>query len=688
MGKLSGKNYVYNNVIRCFLFLIAGLISLVSVYGQEILRFELKASFSFLIGVFIFSIPLLLVTDIICRMHRISFAVWMTAQTQLIFVVLLIFKYLLGDSMISVFTYNASKLYIQFAAIFLLLSIVQKIVMLRGDTENKSGFTESLKDIIPVQILFLVVLLAAFAHRKKAFLPSFELSWLAVQEKVIDSQQAYGTEALSQAITPDNPILIFDPPNDQIEFCILTRDGKVVAVKESNGTFETHTLINLSEKLGVLDGELGTQGAVFGPRLVDTPQGQYRPFFLYAAYRMDDQIVNRLSSFEMDEENWVITPSSEKILIEQDDPTAMHNGGGLLFGPDGYLYLGLGDGGPESDGSALTQKIGPRFFSGILRLDVYGLDPEKVKPIEQQPTHGKTKGYWIPRTNPFVGVPNALEEYWAIGLRNPFRFTFDTDGKKIIVGDVGQSFYEEINIIRGGDNGGWSFREGPLSFQLSYLKGNPPSNLHGNLVSPVYWYRNSQHQRCIIAGFIYEGAQFPEFADQFLFGDFNSGELKALEIGSKEQTMPVRFIGSESHGLGRIPFLTSLYPYKGDILASRLGKGDQGKTILRIKHASELSQKLQNEQIQTSPMEQYELLCSRCHGLNGNPLTLNSEIQNVAARDFTNKTWQSETSDAQIKQAIRDGIQTDAGIVMPAWGELLSEAEIDALVKWVRQFGD
>jgi glucose/arabinose dehydrogenase len=140
------------------------------------------------------------------------------------------------------------------------------------------------------------------------------------------------------------------------------------------------------------------------------------------------------------------------------------------------------------------------LFSGILRIDIYGDDLSRVKPIEKQPLNGVTGNYWIPRSNPFVGVPDSLEEFWAIGLRNPFRFSFVPNSDALVVGEVGQSYYEEINILRAGANCGWSYKEGMLPSRLSRHRGRRPSGFIGVETAPVFSFRNSLKRGCVIGG--------------------------------------------------------------------------------------------------------------------------------------------------------------------------------------------
>ena len=198
-------------------------------------------------------------------------------------------------------------------------------------------------------------------------------------------------------------------------------------------------------------------------------------------------------------------PTSRKILIYQPQPYANHNGGELAFGPDGYLYLGLGDGGsagdPYNHGQSLKTLLGK-----MLRIDV-----------------NSAAGYTIPPTNPFIGVKQK-HEIWAYGLRNPWRFSFDSQTGDLYIGDVGQDRYEEIDFqaagSQGGTNYGWRYREG-----LHAYRGKPPKSLV--LTNPVAEYSHSLGC-AVIGGYVYRGSALPEFNGIYLFGDYCSGNIWGL----------------------------------------------------------------------------------------------------------------------------------------------------------------
>jgi len=229
---------------------------------------------------------------------------------------------------------------------------------------------------------------------------------------------------------------------------VVERTGKIKRTSLDSADVGVEVILDLSDRLGELGAERGLVSAEWHPQYPTEP-------YLYVAYSYFDGTTyfNRLSRFTAADQgpNAIIDPSSEQVLIDMLDRHNWHNGGGLKFGPDGFLYYGVGDEGSNNDGHQNSQKINRNLFSGVLRLDVDRKGNGISHPIQIQPADGQTAGYYVPSDNPFVGVAGALEEFFAIGMRNPYRFSFDSDGRLWSI-DVGQDRYEEINIIESGGN--------------------------------------------------------------------------------------------------------------------------------------------------------------------------------------------------------------------------------------------
>lgn len=216
-------------------------------------------------------------------------------------------------------------------------------------------------------------------------------------------------------------------------------------------------------------------------------------------------------------------PDSERMLITVDKPQFNHNGGQIAFGPDGFLYAGFGDGGGANDnGPGHTPGLGnaqdkSTLLGKIIRIDVDQGDP-----------------YAVPPNNPYVNVATARPEIWALGLRNPWRFSFDSGtGTRLFVADVGQDLFEEINIVVRGGNYGWNLREGDRCFDPNQ-PANPPTECAENdaegrvLRGPILDYNHfnadgSAFGVAVIGGFVYRGSALPALRGKYLYGDYSAG---------------------------------------------------------------------------------------------------------------------------------------------------------------------
>ncbi|RYZ59738.1 MAG: hypothetical protein EOP08_15225, partial [Proteobacteria bacterium] len=208
-------------------------------------------------------------------------------------------------------------------------------------------------------------------------------------------------------------------------------------------------------------------------------------------------------------------------MVEQRESATEHNGAHVRFGPDGFLYFGNGD---DNRPTVTPQRLDAGLFSGLFRIDVDN-DPAKSHPRTRQPADCVTQGYGIPNDNPFVGVPNANEEYYALGFRNPYRLNFDRLTGALWMGDVGDSFREEVNQIVPGGNYGWPFYEGT---KRASVAGEPTIGVRQ---SPKYEYPHHQLADLvsIVGGYVYRGAAMPELQGKYIYSDYPVGRVWALD---------------------------------------------------------------------------------------------------------------------------------------------------------------
>jgi uncharacterized repeat protein (TIGR03806 family) len=219
-------------------------------------------------------------------------------------------------------------------------------------------------------------------------------------------------------------------------------------------------------------------------------------------------------------------PASEKIIFEW--PSGGHSGGSLQFGPDGYLYIGTGDGSTLGDELQNGQSIAS-LQGKVLRIDV----DSQGKPEGANPR----ANYRIPKDNPFVNTPGARPEIWAYGIRQPWKMSFDRSTGHLWVGEVGQDLWESVLRIERGGNYGWSINEGTHPFRPDRTKGPTP------ILLPVVEHPHSEFC-CLIGGFVYRGAALKELAGAYIYGDFDTGAIWGLRYDGQRVTWQRELAGT------------------------------------------------------------------------------------------------------------------------------------------------
>jgi len=290
---------------------------------------------------------------------------------------------------------------------------------------------------------------------------------------------------------------------------VVTQEGVIYVLRNDPGVKTKKVFLDLKDKV-ISGGEMGLLGLAFHPDYINN--GSF--YVNYTAPSPLRSVIARytVSQSDPDEAN----KNSEVILLEVNQPYQNHNAGQLAFGPDGYLYIGFGDGGSGGDPQNNAQNYSS-LLGKMLRIDVNV--PEA------------TRRYSIPPDNPYVGnIKGMREEIWAGGLRNPWRYSFDPITGNLWVADVGQDLWEEIDIIKKAGNYGWRFMEGLHCYK-------PQSCDTTGLIMPVWEYPHNDETGgySITGGFVYRGSKMDNLFGKYVYADFVSGRIWALTYDGRNQ---------------------------------------------------------------------------------------------------------------------------------------------------------
>jgi len=357
----------------------------------------------------------------------------------------------------------------------------------------------------------------------------------------------WSPEADDGVIVPLRPIVLTHAGDGGNRVFVATQQGVVHAFPPN--AKKTKVFMDISDRVRYQDttNEEGLLGLAFHPRFKENGV----LFAFYTQTGEPNRYVNVVSRFHVQKgDAGQVDSASEEILARFEHPFWNHDGGTICFGPDGYLYVAVGDGGLANDLYDNAQNLAEPL-GGILRIDVDG--------------EGDDKPYAIPKDNPFVDRSGADPATWAYGLRNVWRFSFDRETGACWAADVGQNLYEEINLIVAGGNFGWNRREGLHPFGAL---GVGPSK---DLIDPIWEYHHDTG-KSITGGFVYRGNRLPELQGAYLYADYVTGSIWALRFDEKlgrvtanqpipGPQIPVLSFGEDEQG--EVYFLT----------ASKTGKG-------------------------------------------------------------------------------------------------------------------
>ncbi|HKQ98294.1 MAG TPA: PQQ-dependent sugar dehydrogenase, partial [Candidatus Polarisedimenticolia bacterium] len=321
------------------------------------------------------------------------------------------------------------------------------------------------------------------------------------------SAGAVGLPAADIALEPflsglSSPIFITHAGDGSDRLFVVEQGGVIKVVKPGSTT--PTSFLDIADRV-VAGGERGLLGLAFHPGYATN-----RRFFVNYTRLGDGATV--IAEYRASAGDPNVADRAETVLLTWPQPFANHNGGMIAFGVDGYLYIGLGDGGSGNDPGARAQNI-DELLGKILRIDVD--HPASVSQL-----------YSSPADNPFAGATPGRDEIYALGLRNPWRFSFDRQTHDLVAGDVGQSAREEVDLIVRGGNYGWRTMEGSLCTGL-----DTPCD-PSRFVAPIAEYAHTGGRCSITGGYVYRGARGSLPSGSYIFGDYCTGEMFLRESGS------------------------------------------------------------------------------------------------------------------------------------------------------------
>jgi len=295
-----------------------------------------------------------------------------------------------------------------------------------------------------------------------------------------------------------NPVDLEFPNDGTGRMFVVQQPGSIrIGV---NGSLTATPFLDITAKVN-FGGEMGLLGLAFHPQFT-----QNHLFYVHYDRTVASQIQSVISEFHVSttDPNQA-DPASERILLTVNQPFGNHKGGQIVFGPDGFLYIGFGDGGSGGDPMGNGQNL-QTLLGKMLRIDVN--------------SQSGGKQYAIPPSNPFANS-GGLPEIWAYGLRNPWRFSFERGGTRLFVGDVGQDKFEEVDILEAGKNYGWNVMEGLHCY-------NPSSGCTmTGLTMPIVEYPHTDGE-AVMGGFVYRGTAISGLSGAYIFGDYISGTMWKL----------------------------------------------------------------------------------------------------------------------------------------------------------------
>ena len=318
------------------------------------------------------------------------------------------------------------------------------------------------------------------------------------------------TVRLSRAfprLTFTRPIYLTHAGDASNRLFVVEQRGRILVFQNRSDVTAAQEFLDIRPIVRMRHNEEGLLALAFHPKYAENGR-----FYVY--YTASDPRRGVLSRFSVSvDDPGRADPSSEQVILEVEQPWGNHNGSTVLFGPDGYLYMSLGDGGAANDPHNNGQDLST-LLATIIRIDIDRQDPDR--------------NYAIPKDNPFVNRPGARGEIWAYGLRNIWRMSFDRETGDLWGGDIGQGKFEEIDLIVKGGNYGWNIREGKHDFR--------PRESAEPLIDPVVEY-GRREGLSVTGGYVYRGDRVPQLRGAYIYADYVSRKIWGLRYEGGKVTM-------------------------------------------------------------------------------------------------------------------------------------------------------
>ena len=315
-----------------------------------------------------------------------------------------------------------------------------------------------------------------------------------------------------------SPMGVFESPDASGRLFVMLRGGVIRVFPKASATLgNLSTFMDISGQV-LTGGEYGLLGMAFHPDYASNGE----VYLYYTTNGPNRSVISRFTNNNPADNT--LPSASEEIILELNQIGSNHNGGSIEFGPDGMLYIGFGDGG-GADSSRANGQDTTNLHGNVLRIDV-----------DSAPSNPGVQNYVIPPDNPFVGGtgpdPSTREEIYAYGFRNPYRFAFDQMDGTLFLADVGESYREETNVIVSGGNYGWPIMEGSTCFNTNN-EGSPLGSCdQTGLILPIDERQYSSEAVAMLAGYRYYGSDVPELYGYYIYADYVTGNIWALQYAS------------------------------------------------------------------------------------------------------------------------------------------------------------